>query len=127
VQGLKSGRRRSYSDIDSRLWNKLCRYVKKKVSLSSKESFNTPLFPVTTQTAKNAFKRIAKLAGLNDSFSIHALRHSCGMLMAKRGDSIIRIMLWLRHKSVQSTWKYVEQTQFEKDGERQNELMSMYL
>jgi integrase len=120
IQGLKSGRRRTYSDLDEKLWKKLCQYVKR-------EKPSQQLFPVTVQTAKNAFKRFASLAGLSPSFSIHALRHTCAMLQAKRGDSPIRIMLWLRHRSLHSTQRYVEQTLFEKDSDRMNELMAIYL
>jgi len=119
VQGLKGGRRRSYAEIEEKLWSKLVRYIRK-------ERATDKLFSVTDQAAKNAFKKYARLAGLNSDFSIHSLRHTCAMLKAKSGDSPIKIMLWLRHRSIQSTQRYFEQVMFENESLEMNAMMSKY-
>jgi len=122
VHALKGGRTRTYL-LEERLWKLLKRYLKKETITEPDER----LFPVTDQTAKNVFKRVAKAAGLSKDFSIHSLRHTCGMLRAKSNDSPIKIMLWLRHRSVISTEIYFEQTAFENDDLRMNALMGKYL
>jgi integrase len=119
IQGLKGGRKRAYAAINKKLWRKLKRYIKE-------QDPKDQLFPVSVQTAKNIFKKYARLAGLNSDFSIHSLRHTCGILRAKSGDSPIAIMLWLRHRSISSTMVYVEQVRFERDAERMNNLMDPY-
>jgi integrase len=76
---------------------------------------------------KNHFKIHAEQAGLNGDFSIHSLRHSCGILHAKRGESAIAIMLWLRHRSIQSTQIYFEQVSFEEQDKKAAETFAEYL
>jgi len=115
IQGKKGGRRRSYPEIEEGLWTKLTRYIKRA-------KIEDALFPITDQSAKNVFKKYAKLAGLSSDYSIHSLRHTIAMMKAKRGDSPIKIMLWLRHRSISSTQQYFEQTIFENEAEQMNEL-----
>lgn len=121
IKGLKSGRTRSYPDLESALWSKLSKYLKK-----SKTIDDDRIFPLTPQTAKNVFKRYARLAGLSSDYSIHSLRHTIAIMRARAGDSPIAIMLWLRHRSVGSTQRYFEQVQFENDSLRMNELFTQY-
>jgi len=115
VQGKKGGRKRSYAEIEEGLWTKLMRYIKRA-------KIKDALFPITDQSAKNIFKKYAKLAGLSNDFSIHSLRHTIAMMKAKRGDSPIKIMLWLRHRTITSTQQYFEQAIFENEAEQMNEL-----
>lgn len=101
IKGVKSGRSRSY-DIDDPLWKKLIRYIKQN-------KIEDRLFPLSTQGLKFIFKRYAEKAGLPSDYSIHSLRHSIGIAMAKEGASPIYIMKWLRHRSINSSQIYFEQ------------------
>jgi len=120
VQAVKGGRKRSYPDLEDRLWHRLSLYLRKA-------KIEDRLFPITTQAAKNVFKKYAKIAKLPSDFSVHSLRHTCAMLKAKRGDSPIKIMLWLRHRSITSTQRYFEQVIFENESKDMNELFATYL
>lgn len=110
IQGMKSGRKRSYPDIDEKLWKKLCRWIKRLVP-DEEFLFPSPKKidgPISAQAAKDLFKKYASKEGLSSDFSIHSLRHTCAMLKAKNNESPIKIMLWLRHRSVMSTQRYFE-------------------
>ena len=120
IQGIRGGRRRTYPEIEEKLWAKFIKYIKR-------EKPTDRVFPLTAQSAKNIFKKYAKLAGLGNNFSIHCLRHTCAMLKAKRGDSPVKIMLWLRHRSIQSTQRYFEQVLFERESLEMNTMLRQYL
>lgn len=120
IRGLKGGRVRSYSGIDNELWKRLCAYL-------GQSKVKDHVFPITTQAAKNVFKKYARLAGISADFSIHSFRHSCAILKARKGDSPIKIMLWLRHRSIASTQRYFEQVLFENEAEQMNDLLEGYL
>jgi len=120
IKGLKNGRERTYSNIDSKLWKKLTKYTK-HYKPSDK------LFPVTDQTVKNIFKRYAKRAGLRKNLSIHSLRHTIAIQMAKQNLSPVKVMLWLRHRSISSTQVYFEQLSYERDSLEMNSLMGKLL
>jgi len=129
IRGVKSGRKRSYPEIYEGLWKKLDRWIG---SLKGNETYLFPSpkvkgQPISTQAVKNLFKKYAKEAGLPLDFSIHSLRHTCAMLKAKANESPIKIMLWLRHRSVTSTQRYFEQIQFERDVETTNHVFRSYL
>lgn len=132
VKGLKNGRSRVY-DLDGKLWFKLTQWLKERAKIADKK--NNYMFPseryfdqpATVQSLKNHFKIHAQRAGLNGDFSIHSLRHSCGIIHAKQGESPIAIMLWLRHRSVQSTQIYFEQLQDEAMNERAKESFQAFL
>lgn len=131
IQGVKNGRSRTY-DLDGKLWRRLKRWLKNRNSYNGKNGYffpSTQLYdaPLSEQTVKNAFKRYAEQAGLNNGFSIHSLRHSCGIIHAKKGESPIAIMLWLRHRSVKSTQVYFEQLQDEEMNDRAKETFSQFL
>jgi integrase/recombinase XerD len=113
VEGVKSGRTRTY-DIDDPLWKKLTRYIKQN-------KIEDRLFPLTAQSLKNVFKKYATLAGLSSDYSVHSLRHSVGMAMAKEGASPIYIMKWLRHRSVSSSQVYFEQLEDKRLDQTMNE------
>ncbi|MGB6865363.1 MAG: tyrosine-type recombinase/integrase [Candidatus Aminicenantaceae bacterium] len=109
VEGLKSGRTRTY-DIDAPLWKKIVKYLRQ-------DKIKDRLFPLSTQGLKFIFKRYAEKAGLPSDYSIHSLRHSIGIAMAQKGASAIYIMKWLRHRSVSSSQVYFEQLEDKKlDG-----------
>lgn len=133
IHGLKGGRNRTY-DLDGKLWRKLQRWLKERKKLDPQER-NPYLFPskwyhdtpIAAQSVKELFKRYAKKAGLSSDYSIHSLRHTCGILRAKAKCTPIEIMLWLRHKSVTSTQVYFEQVQFEEDDLKAKETFAPYL
>ena len=100
VQGLKNGRQRTY-DIEDNLWKKFFQYTKKN-------KIKEQVFPLTPDGWKYAFKRYAQKAGLSSDFSIHSLRHSVAMAMARAGSSPIFIQSWLRHRSITSSEIYFE-------------------
>lgn len=119
IQGVKSGRCRTYPDLNEKLWKKLQRYIR---TLNKREIYLLPSPRIegqalTTQAVKDLFKKYARTAGLSSDYSIHTLRHACAMLKAKNNESPIKIMLWLRHRSISSTQKYFEQVVFERDAE----------
>jgi len=129
IQGVKSGRRRNYPDLDERLWKKLQRYMK---TLDKDEVYLFPSpkvkgKPITTQAVKDLFKKYAGRAGLSSDYSIHALRHTCAMLMAKKNESAIKIQHWLRHASIQSTQIYFERIEFEDQARAASRVFGSYM
>jgi integrase len=54
------------------------------------------------------FKKYLVLAGLPSSFHPHALRHSCGVMLAVKGYSAFDIQRRLGHASLSSTLVYVD-------------------
>jgi integrase len=132
VKGLKNGRSRVY-DLNGKLWHKLEMWLRERKKIANGR--NPYLFPsakyfdqpATLQSLKNHFKVHAEHAGLNSDFSIHSLRHSCGIIHAKNGESAIQIMLWLRHRSVNSTQIYFEQVAFENQDRKAAEMFSAFL
>jgi integrase len=54
------------------------------------------------------FKKYLVLAGLPPKFHPHALRHSCGVILASKGYSAFDIQRCLGHASLSSTLCYVD-------------------
>lgn len=127
IQGIKGGRLRTYNDIEEKLWKKLSRYSKTIKSTYLFPSSRNSKGKLTTMAVQRLFKFYAKKAELPEHFSIHALRHSCGIIRAKANQSPIKIMLWLRQRSISSTQTYFEQVVFERDAEQANEEFQAYL
>jgi len=131
ICGVKNGRTRTY-DIDGRLWRRLIKWLRVRKDFNGKNPY---LFPNTLihdghlsgQAVKDRFKKCLRKAGLPNHFSIHSLRHSCGIQMAMAGESPISIMLWLRHKSVQSSQVYFEQLQDKEQNFRAKQYFQDYL
>ena len=134
VKGIKNGRTRTY-DLNGRLWHRFEKWMKERKKISNGNGKNPFLFPsskyhdepVTTQALKNGFKSHAEKAGLSRDFSIHCLRHSCGIIHAKKNESAISIMLWLRQRSIKSAQVYFESVEFEEQDERASQNFSAYL
>lgn len=120
ISGVKNGLTMTYRRIDPRLWKKLQRWLKIRATKPS-ASGCTYLFPSSTlysepiseQAVKAAFKRYLKAADIDNGFSVHSLRHSCGVLKAKNGHNPIDIKDWLRQKSLTSTLAYLQKIRFE--------------
>jgi len=134
IQGLKNGLKMLYRRIDPRLWRKLMRWLKERKKLRYAKD-NIYLFPssvlysepVNVQTIKTAFKKYCKIAGLDDGYSVHSLRHSCGMLKAKAGHHPIDIKDWLRQKSLDSTLQYLRMIRFEEQSTEATRVFGSYL
>jgi len=144
VHGLKNGRTRSYDlfdengyrpDRENELWRKLMQWIKKGRRKIDPKGLNPFLFPsklhpdksITVDVAKAGFKRYAAQAGIPTDFSIHSLRHTCAITLAKKNWSALRIMGWLRHRSIQSTQIYFEQLQAKQDDAEAGQTFSQYL
>ena len=132
IQGMKNGRTSKYY-LNGKLCEKLDSYLKKRNKTADRK--NPYLFPhpkrwdepISAQVIKYRFKVYAENAGLNSDFSVHSLRHSCGIIHAKNGKSAIEISRWLRHRTIQSTECYFEQVQFEKQDAEAAEIFAAYL
>ncbi len=134
IQGLKNGRRKTYN-MSGHLFFKLEHYLKLRSRPRYAKRGNPFLFPsqryhdepVSAQMIKNRFKKYAEIAGLNGDFSVHSLRHSCGIIHARNGESPIVIMLWLRHRNINSTQIYFEQLRDEELNSRAKQSFQEYL
>lgn len=135
VRGVKSGRTRHYNDMDSKLWHKLQRWLKERRRKCHDAEKSPYLFPhrllydqpMTTQNVKSLFKYYAKRAGLNASFSVHSLRHTCGIQRALAGESPIQIQKWLRHRDISSTQVYFEEVEFKDQDQESKEILGKFL
>jgi len=137
IIGRKDGLTLIYRDISPVLWKKLEIWLQIRTTrLCQRECtyiFPTPtrkfkvIKSITEQAVKNAFKKYAKIAGLDASFSVHSLRHSCGILKAKHGDHPVAIKNWLRQKSLNSTLVYIEQTEFQNQNVEASQIFGVYL
>ena len=111
IRGLKSGAVRAY-DIVPELWAPLQRLLKLNARrpVPSKWVFparrrDNASSHLSAQAAKSLFKRVCRKAGIADK-SIHDLRHSSAMAMARAGDNLPKIASWLRHTRVASSLQY---------------------
>lgn len=120
IAGLKRGEVRTYS-IDESILPLLRRWMRK-----SKGIF---LFPhqsredrgISKDLLQHLFKKYSKEAGLS-GYSVHALRHSCAIMMAQAEASPIRIQHWLRQKRVSSAQVYFNAVQFKDDDRKMSQL-----
>jgi integrase len=111
IRGLKRGAVRAY-DIEDRLWAPLQRLLKLNARrpepstwvFAARQRGSTD--HLSAQAAKSLFKRICRKAGIADK-SIHDLRHSSAMAMARAGDNLPKIAGWLRHTRLQSSMQYL--------------------
>ncbi len=119
IRGVKNGRTRSY-DLDDALCQQIKRYVKEN-------KITDRLFPITTTAMQYRFKTHAANAGIPKDFSIHSLRHSCAMMMARKGSSAIFIQNWLRQKNIASAQVYFEEITDKKLDETMNALFPQFM
>ncbi len=137
IKGVKNGLTQTYKGIDPVLWHKLEIWLEiRKARLShglSAYVFPSPIerlaktHHVSEQSVKACFKKFAKIAGLDKDFSVHSLRHSCGVLKVLHGDHPVAIKNWLRQKSLTSTLIYIEKTEFESQNLEASQIFSTYL
>jgi len=130
VVGKKGGRTKTYEKIHPRIWRKLRSWIKQKGQTDNPYLFPSKSLydlPIAEQTMKESFKRYAKKAGLPNGFSVHSLRHTCGIRLALQKKSPIEIQLWLRHRSLQSTMVYFEQVKFQNLTAEANETFDRFM
>ena len=137
IRGAKNGLTKIYKEIDVCLWRKLEIWLQiRDAMLSHRVSayvFPSPLRRLTTthhvseQAVKSSFKKYASRSGLDKSFSVHSLRHSCGVLKAKFGDHPIAIKEWLRQKSLNSTLVYLQEIEFQNQNIEASQIFGVYL
>jgi len=115
IQGKKGGTARTYT-MPGKLFKKYQVWRRERAKLRYAD-INPFLFtslytmhdaPMTEQTIKNAFKKYAAAAGLDKSFSVHSLRHTCAVMRVAADCHIVKVQKWLRHKSIASTMVYVD-------------------
>lgn len=137
IEGRKDGLTKTYRKIDAVLWQKVEIWLQiRNARLSGRVSafvFPSPIKRlaktnhVTEQAVKSAFKKFANLAGLDKDFSVHSLRHSCGVLKAKFGDHPVAIKDWLRQKSLNSTLIYLQEIEFQNQNVEASQIFGVYL
>ena len=73
-----------------------------------------PLFPsrnhkpIGRHRLNQLIKGYCKLAGIHpDRAHMHALKHSCGTMLAERGESAENIQQWMGHRNASSTQVYM--------------------
>jgi len=115
IQAKKNGTSRHYT-MSGKLWKKYRAWMRERAKLNHAD-MNPYLFitrytmhdmPMAEQTVKNAFKKYAAAAGLDKSFSVHSLRHTCAVVRIAEGTPVVYVQKWLRHKSINSTMIYVD-------------------
>lgn len=137
ITGAKNGLTKTYRKIDPVLWQKLEIWLKiRSARLCHRVSayvFPSPVkrlaksHHVTEQAVKSAFKKYSRIAGLDKGFSVHSLRHSCGVLKAKFGDHPIAIKEWLRQKSLNSTLAYLQEIEFQNQNSEASQIFGSFL
>ncbi len=137
ISGAKNGLTKTYKGIDPVLWQKLEIWLQiRSARLCHRECayiFPTPtrkfkvIKSISEQAVKNQFKKFAKLAGLDKNFSVHSLRHSCGVLKALNGDHPIMIKDWLRQKSLNSTLVYLQEIEFQNQNAEASQIFGKYI
>jgi len=111
VRGLKRGAVRAYDVLDE-LWVPLMRLSKLNARRPVPSAWvfaarqRGSADHLSAQAAKSLFKRICRKAGIAGK-SIHDLRHSSAMAMARAGDNLPKIAGWLRHTRLQSSMQYL--------------------
>jgi len=115
IEGKKGGTTRYYT-LPGQLWKKYKRWMRERKEMKYADR-NPYLFitrqslhdiPVSDQAMKNAFKKYAAAAKLDNGFSVHSLRHTCAVMRIAEGTHVVKVQKWLRHKSLTSTMVYAD-------------------
>jgi integrase/recombinase XerD len=115
IQAKKNGTSRHYT-MSGKLFKKYKSWIRERAKMEHAD-MNPYLFitryslhdmPMAEQTVKNAFKKYAAAAGLDKSFSVHSLRHTCAVIRIAEGTPVVFVQKWLRHKSINSTMIYAD-------------------
>jgi integrase len=114
VRAEKGGFSRTY-DIPEKLERKLKAWLKERTGRPEAKE-NPYLFPsrvlprtghMTQESGWKLFQLTCGKAGLTNPHSPHDLRHTCASQMAAKGDSLVQIARWLRHKNLASSERYL--------------------
>jgi len=110
INGKKGGDTMTYPLSDDRLRKKYERWRRVRDTTYPDSPW---LFPAIRTGAKMGvdiikfrFKKALTKAGLDDSFSCHSLRHTCAIMLLRRGMRPTSISQWLRHKSMDMLLRY---------------------
>jgi len=132
IQGIKKGRQRIYTgkEVPGKIWRCYKAWIKERG-----KSKNPYLFPsrfhaeksLTAEALKMAFRSYVESSEIDSHYSIHALRHSCAIMMVKAKEQPVTIMNWLRHRSIASTQVYIESFIDYEAGVRQARRSESYL
>jgi len=133
IKGMKDGVQMTYNRMDDELWRKLEKYLKIRYKGMKEDEdsfiFPSPIkrgYPISVQSVKMTFKKYARLAGLSSDFSIHSLRHTAGMILAKSNAPVIFIKDFLRQKTLTSTLHYLQKIAFDEQQEKTNKLFEKF-
>lgn len=116
IRALKGGWTEKYS-LNSELWKKYRRWMKKRKKLIPAKRGNPYLFitklsrpdkPISRDNIQLLFKIFAKEANLDEGFSCHSLRHTMGVRLAEANMSVPKIQAYLRQKSPSSALLYIQ-------------------
>ncbi len=111
IRGKKHGLTKDYP-LPERLWKKYLSYIRERGEDQNPWLFRHRLYPetehLTREGAMSTFERVLQASGVQGPHSIHDLRHSCAMDMARRGDSLYQIASWMRHRSLLSSMRYID-------------------
>jgi integrase/recombinase XerD len=115
IKAKKNGTSRYYT-LPGQLWKKYKRWMRERKEMKDADR-NPYLFitrqslhdiPMSDQAMKNAFKKYAAAAKLDNGFSVHSLRHTCAVMRIAEGTHVVKVQKWLRHKSLTSTMIYLD-------------------
>ena len=112
VQGKKRDSKDEYVKLSDKVLNDLKEYLEDRTYgalfvSTSNENYGERL---SSQSMRKIVKNIFKKYGLNDSsFSLHSLRRTNAVISYESGSSIYDIQQVLRHSSINTTTRYLQQ------------------
>ena len=112
VQGKKRDSKDEYVKLSDKVLNDLKEYLEDRTYgalfvSTSNENYGERL---SSQSMRKIVKNIFKKYGLNDSsFSLHSLRRTNAVISYESGSSIYDIQQVLRHHSINTTTRYLQQ------------------
>lgn len=110
VLGKKRDDKSDYVKLSEQVLNDIKAYIGDRTSgyIFVSTSNNNKGNGVTTKTLRLKIKNIFKKFGIEeDTFSCHSLRRTSGTLMYELGQSVYDIQQVLRHKSTNTTTRYI--------------------
>ena len=123
VLGKKRDDKSEYVKLSSQVLEDIKNYIGNRTSgniFISKSNHNKG-GGVTTKTIRLIIKRIFKRFGFeDDTFSCHSLRRTFAVISYETGSSIYDIQQVLRHKSIQTTTRYLKQVNRDKNKTEYN-------
>lgn len=118
VQGKKRDSKDEYVKLSDKVLNDLKEYLEDRTYgalfvSTSNENYGERL---SSQSMRKIVKNIFKKYGLNDSsFSLHSLRRTNAVISYESGSSIYDIQQVLRHSSINTTTRYLQQVNRDKN------------